>query len=125
MAFRVRANYLLAGGVALAALGSRHGAGGREIQSQPRHVEPRAGRKGRGRDQGRSQPTSSSLSRASSPSPSTRWDPPIATYASDAATVVGADPDLAQLLADSFGLELNLVSVAWAGLAARRHLRQV
>src|SRR6478609_2918044 len=42
------------------------------------------------------------------------WDPPIATYASDAATVVGADPDLAQLLADSFGLELNLVSVAWA-----------
>ncbi|MBB3657786.1 polar amino acid transport system substrate-binding protein [Rhizobium sp. BK650] len=42
------------------------------------------------------------------------WDPPIATYASDARTVVGADPDLAQLLADSFGLELNLVSVAWA-----------
>ncbi len=42
------------------------------------------------------------------------WDPPIATYATDAATVVGADPDLAQLLADSFGLELNLVSVAWA-----------
>ncbi len=42
------------------------------------------------------------------------WDPPIATYATDAATVVGADPDLAQLLADSLGLELNLVSVAWA-----------
>lgn len=42
------------------------------------------------------------------------WDPPIATYATDAATIVGADPDLAQLLADSLGLELNIVSVAWA-----------
>ncbi|WP_349434789.1 ABC transporter substrate-binding protein [Pararhizobium sp. A13] len=42
------------------------------------------------------------------------WDPPVATYASDAKTVVGADPDLASLLADSLGLELELVSVAWA-----------
>lgn len=42
------------------------------------------------------------------------WDPPIATYASDAKTVVGADPDLAQLLADSLGLELEIVPVAWA-----------
>lgn len=42
------------------------------------------------------------------------WDPPIATYASDAKTLVGADPDLASLLADSLGLELELVSVAWA-----------
>jgi polar amino acid transport system substrate-binding protein len=42
------------------------------------------------------------------------WDPPIATYATDATTVVGADPDLASLLADSLGLKLELVSVAWA-----------
>ncbi|PZM15484.1 ABC transporter substrate-binding protein [Rhizobium tubonense] len=42
------------------------------------------------------------------------WDPPIATYASDAKTVVGADPDIASLIADSLGLELELVSVAWA-----------
>lgn len=42
------------------------------------------------------------------------WDPPIATYASDSKTVVGADPDVASLLADSFGLELELVPVAWA-----------
>jgi polar amino acid transport system substrate-binding protein len=42
------------------------------------------------------------------------WDPPIATYATDATTVVGADPDLASLLADAFGLKLELVSVAWA-----------
>ncbi|MFS8046450.1 ABC transporter substrate-binding protein [Rhizobium sp. BR 314] len=41
------------------------------------------------------------------------WDPPIATYATDAKTVVGADPDIAQLLADSLGLQLELVSVAW------------
>lgn len=41
-------------------------------------------------------------------------DPPIATYASDAKTIVGADPDLAQLLADSLGLQLELVPVAWA-----------
>ncbi len=42
------------------------------------------------------------------------WDPPIATYATDSKTVVGADPDLASLLADSLGLELELVPVAWA-----------
>ncbi len=42
------------------------------------------------------------------------WDPPIATYASDSKTVVGADPDLASLVADSLGLELDLVAVAWA-----------
>lgn len=40
--------------------------------------------------------------------------PPLATYATDAKTVVGADPDYAQLVADSLGLELNLVPVAWA-----------
>ncbi|KQT44190.1 ABC transporter substrate-binding protein [Devosia sp. Leaf420] len=42
------------------------------------------------------------------------WDPPIATYATDGQTVVGADPDLASLIADSLGLELNLVATAWA-----------
>ncbi|MDK4712720.1 ABC transporter substrate-binding protein [Rhizobium sp. CNPSo 4039] len=41
------------------------------------------------------------------------WDPPIATYATDAKTVVGTDPDIAQLLADSLGLQLDLVPVAW------------
>ena len=40
--------------------------------------------------------------------------PPLATYATDARTVVGADPDFAQLLADSLGLGLDLVPVAWA-----------
>jgi polar amino acid transport system substrate-binding protein len=40
--------------------------------------------------------------------------PPIATYASDTQTVVGADPDIAQLIADSLGLTLKLVPVAWA-----------
>jgi polar amino acid transport system substrate-binding protein len=53
------------------------------------------------------------------------WDPPIATYASDAKTVVGADPDLAQLVADSLGLELELVPVAWAdwplGVTSRKY----
>ena len=42
------------------------------------------------------------------------WDPPIATYATDSQTVVGVDPDLASLIADSLGLELDLVAVAWA-----------
>jgi polar amino acid transport system substrate-binding protein len=40
--------------------------------------------------------------------------PPLATYATDAKTVVGADPDYALLIADSLGLELELVPVAWA-----------
>lgn len=40
--------------------------------------------------------------------------PPLATYATDAKTVVGADPDYASAIADSLGLELELVSVAWA-----------
>ena len=42
------------------------------------------------------------------------FEPPIATYATDARTVVGADPDIASLLADSLGLELELIPVAWA-----------
>ncbi|MCF1472300.1 ABC transporter substrate-binding protein [Agrobacterium vitis] len=40
--------------------------------------------------------------------------PPIAAYATDASTVVGFDPDLALLVAESLGLKLDLVSVAWA-----------
>lgn len=39
--------------------------------------------------------------------------PPLATYATDAQTVVGADPDYAAAIADSLGLELELVPVAW------------
>jgi polar amino acid transport system substrate-binding protein len=40
--------------------------------------------------------------------------PPLATYATDAKTVVGADPDYASAIADTLGLELELVPVAWA-----------
>lgn len=51
--------------------------------------------------------------------------PPLATYAVDAQTVVGADPDYAQLVADALGLELDLVPVAWAdwplGLTSGRY----
>lgn len=39
--------------------------------------------------------------------------PPLATYATDAKTVVGADPDYALAVADSLGLKLELVPVAW------------
>lgn len=37
--------------------------------------------------------------------------PPVATYAK---TVIGADADFAQLVADALGLKLELVPVAWA-----------
>ena len=51
--------------------------------------------------------------------------PPIATYATDARTVVGADADIAQAVADSLGLRLDLVPVAWAdwplGLASGKY----
>ena len=40
--------------------------------------------------------------------------PPISTYASDAKTVVGFDPDYAQLIADALGLKLELQPIAWA-----------
>ncbi len=43
----------------------------------------------------------------------TLGSPPIGTYATDSATPVGGDPDIASLLAEKFGLELNLVPVAW------------
>jgi polar amino acid transport system substrate-binding protein len=39
--------------------------------------------------------------------------PPIGTYATDARTVVGADPDLIQLVADILGKRLVLVPIAW------------
>ncbi len=51
--------------------------------------------------------------------------PPLGTYATDAKTLVGADPDFAQLIADSLGLKLNLVPPAWAdwplGLSSGRY----
>ncbi|AOK32179.1 MULTISPECIES: ABC transporter substrate-binding protein [Burkholderia] len=40
--------------------------------------------------------------------------PPVATYATDARTVVGADPDYAQLVADALDRRLALVPIAWA-----------
>jgi len=39
--------------------------------------------------------------------------PPLATYATDAQTVVGADPDYAIAVADTLGLKIELVPVAW------------
>ncbi len=39
---------------------------------------------------------------------------PLHDYASDSKTVIGYDVDLAQIIADSLGLQLELVSVAWA-----------
>lgn len=51
--------------------------------------------------------------------------PPLATYATDARTVVGADADFAQLIADSLGLKLDLQPIAWAdwplGLASGKY----
>ena len=51
--------------------------------------------------------------------------PPIATYSTDARTVVGSDPDYAQLVADALGLRLVLVPIAWPdwplGLASGKY----
>lgn len=51
--------------------------------------------------------------------------PPLATYATDARTVVGADPEYASAIAESLGLELDLIPVAWAdwplGLASGKY----
>ena len=53
------------------------------------------------------------------------YAPPIATFATDARTVVGFDPDYAPLVADSLGLKLVLQPVAWAdwplGLSAGKY----
>lgn len=40
--------------------------------------------------------------------------PPLSTYATDSKTLVGADPDIAQLIADGLGLTLKLVPTPWA-----------
>ncbi|MFT4149031.1 MAG: ABC transporter substrate-binding protein [Paracoccaceae bacterium] len=42
------------------------------------------------------------------------WQLPFGVYATDNATAIGAEPDVAQIVADSLGLELNLIPVAWA-----------
>lgn len=39
---------------------------------------------------------------------------PLGDYAADGATVIGIEPDIARLVAESLGLRLNLVAVAWA-----------
>ena len=39
---------------------------------------------------------------------------PFGAYATDTKTVIGSEPDIAQLVADSLGLRLDLVPVAWA-----------
>jgi polar amino acid transport system substrate-binding protein len=39
---------------------------------------------------------------------------PFAAYATDTKTPVGSEPDLAQLVADSLGLQLELIPIAWA-----------
>lgn len=39
---------------------------------------------------------------------------PLVDYATDAKTPIGVEPDIAQLLADGLGLELQLVPIAWA-----------
>lgn len=53
------------------------------------------------------------------------WAPPIATYATDAATVVGFDPDLGRLVGEVLGLPVEIVPVAWAdwplGLASGKY----
>jgi polar amino acid transport system substrate-binding protein len=38
---------------------------------------------------------------------------PLGDYAPDGVTVIGSDPDIARLVADGLGLELNLVVTAW------------
>lgn len=40
--------------------------------------------------------------------------PPLATYATDAKTVIGSEVDTAQIVADALGLELELAPTAWA-----------
>ncbi|MGN0933354.1 ABC transporter substrate-binding protein [Falsigemmobacter intermedius] len=50
---------------------------------------------------------------------------PFSVYATDTRTPVGGEPDLAQIMADSLGLELELIPVAWAdwplGLASGKY----
>lgn len=44
----------------------------------------------------------------------TPFDLPLDAYANDTRTPIGNEPDIAQLIADSLGLNLELVPVAWA-----------
>ncbi|TRL42287.1 ABC transporter substrate-binding protein [Rhizobium straminoryzae] len=50
---------------------------------------------------------------------------PLVDYASDTRTPIGIEPDLAQLIADGLGLQLQLVPIAWAdwplGLASGKY----
>ncbi|WP_162870567.1 transporter substrate-binding domain-containing protein, partial [Klebsiella aerogenes] len=39
--------------------------------------------------------------------------PPLALFAEDNKTLIGSDPDIARLVADSLGLALNLVPTSW------------
>lgn len=39
--------------------------------------------------------------------------PPLSTYATDARTLVGFDPDLSQLIADGLGRKLKIVALSW------------
>lgn len=39
--------------------------------------------------------------------------PPITTYATDAVTIIGADPDIAQVVADALDVRLDVVAIAW------------
>lgn len=39
--------------------------------------------------------------------------PPLSTYATDAKTLVGFDPDLSQLIADGLGRKLKIVALSW------------
>ncbi|MEX3957453.1 amino acid ABC transporter substrate-binding protein (PAAT family) [Trinickia symbiotica] len=39
--------------------------------------------------------------------------PPLGTYATDAKTLVGFDPDLSQLVADGLGRKLKIVALSW------------
>lgn len=53
------------------------------------------------------------------------WAPPIATYATDATTVVGFDPDIARLVGEVLGVPVEIIPVAWAdwplGLASGKY----
>lgn len=51
--------------------------------------------------------------------------PPISTYATDGATVVGFDPDLGRLVGEVLGLDVEIVPIAWIdwplGLSAGKY----
>lgn len=52
-------------------------------------------------------------------------DPPISFYATDAKTPIGADPDFSSALAESLGLELDLIPITWIdwslGLSSKKY----